>query len=139
MKPAGDPSCMAPLRATQELVKPISRADKRGFVYMIGVGPDLVKVGRTNNIERRKIEWRRQCPSQDQQWLFYVPTRWSHRLERVVHIHLAAHCEDRPRKICIDCGKRHQEIFSFRRRKNWSGYVKRIIRKYKKIVQSLRR
>lgn len=38
------------------------------------------KVGRTNNLRRRWLEWRRQCPSQHQQWIFAYKTRWAHKL-----------------------------------------------------------
>lgn len=154
-------------RLIQRLLStPPSRSDKRGFVYLF-LGKGLKKVGRTNNIERRKKEWKKQCPSYDQKWIFDLETRWASRLgrfqfllrflsecsvERLVHLHLSLICDGRPRVRCCDreCifsflisstessgGRRHREFFLFRRPGNWNLYIKNTIKHYAVVVDRM--
>ncbi|KAF9521602.1 hypothetical protein CPB83DRAFT_778453, partial [Crepidotus variabilis] len=55
-------------RLRREMTRPISKSDRKGFLYVLELGPPedgflKVKIGRTVNVRRRCIEWRRQCPS----------------------------------------------------------------------------
>ncbi|KAL0563657.1 hypothetical protein V5O48_018408 [Marasmius crinis-equi] len=101
------------------------RRDTEQFVYIFridGVSFDSVvdvdlantsvyKIGRTNNPDRRKREWRSQCATQLHTWFDPVPVRHYVEVERLVHAELEKTCVARPRKACNDCGKVHQEIF----------------------------
>ena len=69
----------------KRLLAPPTAADRPGYIYMYFIpsnmpGYYLVKVGRTNNPLRRKLEWARQCRGQWQRWVpEVVRTRYAHK------------------------------------------------------------
>ncbi|KAF9534087.1 hypothetical protein CPB83DRAFT_744399, partial [Crepidotus variabilis] len=101
-------------RLRKEMTKPRSRSDSPGYIYVLELGPndkDFVrfKAGRSNNVGRRFLEWRHQCPSTTPTLKGFSPGDLSeegfssltglempvppgplcHRLERLIHIELA--------------------------------------------------
>ncbi|KAF9534088.1 hypothetical protein CPB83DRAFT_748294, partial [Crepidotus variabilis] len=100
-------------RLQQEMIKPSSRSDSPGYIYVLELAPDdtnfvKFKVGRSNDVGRRLREWRRQCPSTIPVLKGFFPGDLSedgfssmakltmpgpsgplcHRLERLIHIEL---------------------------------------------------
>ncbi|KAJ8089180.1 hypothetical protein PM082_014428 [Marasmius tenuissimus] len=69
------------------------------------------KVGRTTNIGKREIQWRRQCHSQRQEWYDPINVDHCHLIERLVHLKLQQICVAWPRDACNDCLKKHREIY----------------------------
>ncbi|KAJ8073873.1 hypothetical protein PM082_012151 [Marasmius tenuissimus] len=69
------------------------------------------KVGRMTNIEKREIQWRRQCHSQRQEWYDPINVDHCHLIERLVHLKLQQICVAWPRDACNDCLKKHREIY----------------------------
>ena len=92
------------------LRRPPSRADGPGYVYAYLIkgesplrSPEFqfpfsadqqhspflrIKVGRTNNVQRRLHEWRRSCAHSVPVLLGHHSTRYAHKLERVAHVAL---------------------------------------------------
>ncbi|KAJ8075993.1 hypothetical protein PM082_014778 [Marasmius tenuissimus] len=105
------------------LVKSLSPHDTAAFIYAFCIEGEnefsdgvVFKVGRTNDIERRKKEWAIQCPSQRHTWYDPIPVLYSHRTERLVHLELAKICLRKPNETCKDCGRRHCETFELQKR-----------------------
>ncbi|KAI9285533.1 meiotically up-regulated gene 113-domain-containing protein [Umbelopsis sp. AD052] len=115
----------------QELSKPLSQSDSPGYIYTYMLTSSstathaLFKIGRTKNLHRRMYQWVSKCE--------YVPklvecfprtedeeqVRFSHRVERLVHIELS----DRYRadaEVCGGCGGTHREWFKISRSKGMS-------------------
>ncbi|KAE9388977.1 hypothetical protein BT96DRAFT_1003702 [Gymnopus androsaceus JB14] len=77
--------------------RPISAADGPGFLYPFFETDYMVKVG-TTGVVRSDMP----CPN-------------SHRAEAIAHILLEMRCLDRPKRVCLTCGKRHREKFTVQR------------------------
>ncbi|KAJ3975719.1 hypothetical protein EV361DRAFT_887327 [Lentinula raphanica] len=67
----------------------------------------------TNDINRRKVEWDRRCPSPTRIWMPPIIVRRRRRAEALAHLLLELRCFDRPRVRCFRCRRVHVEIFSF--------------------------
>ncbi|KAJ8095914.1 hypothetical protein PM082_015135 [Marasmius tenuissimus] len=105
------------------LYKSLSPQDVAAYIYVFCIENKnafvdgvVFKVGRTNDVERRKKEWAAQCLSQQHKWYDPVLVRYSHRTERLVHLELAKICLRKPNEICTDCGRRHCETFELQER-----------------------
>ncbi|ORX96257.1 DUF1766-domain-containing protein [Basidiobolus meristosporus CBS 931.73] len=114
-----------------EMSKPISDSDEPGFIYVYQteeLGSDgrnvhnFYKIGRTINLPRRLYQWNKGCgklvklvesfPS-DVSSSTSVPnpqSPYSHRLERLIHIHLADKYKVEP-FYCGGCSRYHTEWF----------------------------
>ncbi|KAH7088983.1 T5orf172 domain-containing protein [Paraphoma chrysanthemicola] len=100
----------------EEIIKPLkTSAQKDGFIYVFWEEAQfgMVKIGRTNNLERRLKEWNRDCqltlkyhPASQRGELAEIPH--VNRIERLIHIELKEH---RRQRYCQRCEKRHQEWF----------------------------
>ncbi|KAJ3830947.1 hypothetical protein F5878DRAFT_648085 [Lentinula raphanica] len=77
------------------------------------------KVGMTNDFDRRRAEWDRQCPSSTRIWLPPVAVKRRRRAESLVHLLLEINCADRPKVYCFQSQtiyqgrKIHVEVFRF--------------------------
>ncbi|KAL0567104.1 hypothetical protein V5O48_014889 [Marasmius crinis-equi] len=113
------------IKRHESLEKTSLNGQKQQFIYVFkidGVSFDSVvdadltntsvyKVGRTNDPDRRRREWRSQCATQVHTWFDPVPVSNYVEVERLVHAQLEKTCVARPRKTCGDCGRVHQEVF----------------------------
>ncbi|KAE9383762.1 hypothetical protein BT96DRAFT_951062 [Gymnopus androsaceus JB14] len=85
------------------------------YVFFDGFfeGNAIFKLGKTNDLYRRMLEWDFDCPNADRIWLeaFWVPN--AIRTESLLHIALEELCEHRPRYMC-HCGVVHIEKFGFK-------------------------
>ena len=99
----------------KEIEKPLVSNQKDGFIYVFWDKEHFgkVKIGRTNNLERRLKEWDRDCkrthmyhPISQSGELSKIPH--VNRIERLVHIELK---ECRKQRYCPSCKKNHQEWF----------------------------
>ncbi|KAJ7122122.1 meiotically up-regulated gene 113-domain-containing protein [Mycena epipterygia] len=127
------------LRLTQLLGRPISPADREGYVYAFqakrrdpstGKVTTKMKVGMAQDCEKRARQWAKQCPSEEQFWLFIWKTKWYRRLESVVHAALGG--LKRSALPCSDCGRRHQEKFHVE-----LADLLRIVKKYGAVVDRM--
>ncbi|EEB89000.1 hypothetical protein MPER_12959 [Moniliophthora perniciosa FA553] len=116
-----------------ELSKPISDADRPGFIYCFQVveerdGLFLFKVGRTCRALRKRMrEWSR-CSSREQRW--YLDAVWvdhCHKVERLVHLALMELGHDRVEEYCDECDAVHIEIFGIRDPNAWTRKIKPLI------------
>ncbi|KAJ8093722.1 hypothetical protein PM082_009582 [Marasmius tenuissimus] len=96
----------------------VPNLEEKGCLYWYRIekaspipGVAYYKVGRTIHYSQRQQEWRRQCPSQYQSWFDPVYVDHCHQTERLVHLVLLGKCLARPRDLCDDCLRKHQEIF----------------------------
>ncbi|KAJ3964539.1 hypothetical protein EV361DRAFT_873926 [Lentinula raphanica] len=77
------------------------------------------KVGMTNDFDRRRAEWDRQCPSSTRIWLPPVAVKRRRRAECLAHLLLEIDCADRPKVYCFQSQtiyqgrKIHVEVFRF--------------------------
>jgi hypothetical protein len=98
----------------------------------------LLKIGRANNVHRRMNEWTRQCgyslslvryypyvPSSSLPTVRKVPH--AHRVERLIHLELAA---QRVIKQCEACGKSHKEWFEVEASKEGVKGVDEVVRRW---------
>ncbi|KAJ2957158.1 hypothetical protein NQZ79_g7080 [Umbelopsis isabellina] len=115
----------------QELCKPLSQSDSPGYIYTYMLTSSstathaLFKIGRTNNLHRRMYQWVSKCEYVPQLVECFPRTedeeqvRFSHRVERLIHIELS----DRYRadaEICGGCGGTHREWFKVARQRGMS-------------------
>ncbi|KAH8552674.1 meiotically up-regulated gene 113-domain-containing protein [Umbelopsis sp. PMI_123] len=115
----------------QELSKPLSQSDSPGYIYTYMLTSSstathaLFKIGRTKNLHRRMYQWVSKCEYVPQLVECFPRTedeeqvRFSHRVERLIHIELS----DRYRadaEICGGCGGVHREWFKVTRDKGMS-------------------
>ncbi|KAL0580187.1 hypothetical protein V5O48_001846 [Marasmius crinis-equi] len=103
------------------LAEGVSSIDGPGWVYAyVIVGGStvpntlLVKVGASNDWERRMSEWEAQCFGEEQVWLVKIPAFYRFLTERVTHAILEHEAVSRPIKKCQYCGRFHQERFVMR-------------------------
>ncbi|OAG07516.1 DUF1766-domain-containing protein [Paraphaeosphaeria sporulosa] len=100
----------------REIIKPLPPSSlKDGFIYVFWDKEHFgkVKIGRTNDLERRLKEWNRDCnrihmyhPASQREELSKIPH--VSRIERLIHIELK---ECRKQRYCPSCDKTHQEWF----------------------------
>ncbi|UPX21059.1 uncharacterized protein EKO05_0011265 [Ascochyta rabiei] len=113
-EPSSDLKIAKALRSKIE--KPLKKSDKEdGFMYIFWDKKifGMVKVGRTNDLERRLKEWNRQCKtthyyhqsSRDGKLLKVPHVR---RIEALMHIELVNY---RKKRACEGCSKTHIEWF----------------------------
>jgi hypothetical protein len=105
-----------PTALLEEIIKPLKpSALKDGFIYVFWDKENFgkVKIGRTNDLERRLKEWDRGCkrthmyhPASQRGELSKIPH--VNRIERLIHIELK---EFRKQRHCQSCNKNHQEWF----------------------------
>jgi hypothetical protein len=114
------PKWTKPLSVSHALQKvinePLKPTDKKdGFIYIFWEEGHFgkVKIGRTNNLDRRLEEWNRDCnrkhayhPATQRNELIEIPH--VSRVERLIHIELK---DQRRERHCESCNKRHQEWF----------------------------
>lgn len=98
--------------ATQGFIYGFSHPERRAFVKL-GTEPiiqtELLKIGRSTNVERRMRQWRRQCKYTPRlEFAHAMPQH--HKIERVVH-HQLHNARLREHLGCSGCGARHQEWF----------------------------
>ncbi|KAJ7739220.1 hypothetical protein DFH07DRAFT_965767 [Mycena maculata] len=74
-----------------------------------------LKAGRTNDIDRRRGEYTRDCKGEDIAWAYYYPTNRPKLLEALVHLSVRARLANREPYPCYGCGKRHCEHSSWER------------------------
>ncbi|KAJ8087476.1 hypothetical protein PM082_006307 [Marasmius tenuissimus] len=96
----------------------VPNLEEKGCLYWYRIekaspipGVAYYKVGRTIHYSQQQQQWRRQCPSQHQSWFDPVYVDHCHQTERLVHLVLIRICLARPRDLCDDCLRKHQEIF----------------------------
>ncbi|KAF8205156.1 hypothetical protein K438DRAFT_1757149 [Mycena galopus ATCC 62051] len=94
---------------------PPSPSDRPGKVYGLRVkhpdGSVVLKVGRSNDTERRTEEWRCQCWKDDIVLLWEVPTNHASKLERLCHRLFKANDAWMTPEGCESCGVFHREKF----------------------------
>ncbi|KAH8732159.1 T5orf172 domain-containing protein, partial [Phaeosphaeriaceae sp. PMI808] len=101
----------------KEIIKPLKATDKKtGFIYIFWEEGNFgkVKIGRTNNLERRLQDWNRKCKrtfkyhgaSENDA---HVEILHHSRIERLIHIELK---DLRERARCAECEQRHTEWFN---------------------------
>ncbi|KAF1964528.1 DUF1766-domain-containing protein [Bimuria novae-zelandiae CBS 107.79] len=99
----------------KEIEKPLPYTQKDGFIYVFWDKEHFgkVKIGRTDDLERRLKEWDRACkrthiyhPVSQRGELSKIPH--VNRIERLIHIELK---ECRKQRYCQSCNKNHQEWF----------------------------
>lgn len=115
----------------QELSKPLSQSDSPGYIYTYMLTSSstathaLFKIGRTKNLHRRMYQWVSKCEYVPQLVECFPRTedeeqvRFSHRVERLIHIELS----DRYRadaETCGGCGGVHREWFKVARARGMS-------------------
>ncbi|KAF9694884.1 hypothetical protein EKO04_006815 [Ascochyta lentis] len=99
--------------------KPLSEADKKdGFIYTFWDQQNfgMIKIGRTNNLERRINEWNTQCKvthhyhqsSHDGQPSKAPEIPHVQRIEKLMNIELSNY---RKKRVCDGCSKTHIEWF----------------------------
>ena len=64
----------------RKMQQELSASDCGGVIYAYTDGDGTIKVGRTNDLERRMREWDTKCPNPMRRWLGYVETAYSHQL-----------------------------------------------------------
>ncbi|KAJ7767884.1 hypothetical protein DFH07DRAFT_954775 [Mycena maculata] len=74
-----------------------------------------LKAGRTNDIDRRRGEYTRDCKGEEIAWVYYYPTNRPKLLEALVHLSVRARLANREPYPCYGCGKRHCEHSSWER------------------------
>ncbi|KAJ7429134.1 hypothetical protein B0H11DRAFT_2266844 [Mycena galericulata] len=74
-----------------------------------------IKIGRTNNPQRRRREWARQCRGQRVKWWFWWYVPFAKQFERLIHTHFRIHGAWIHPSPCGFCWIRHQEIFDHAR------------------------
>lgn len=95
--------------------QPLTKQDlKKGFIYMFWDQQNfgMVKIGRTNNLERRLKEWNKECKVTH----YYHHSQESKvqeiphvsRIEKLMHIELG---NFRRKRKCNGCGRLHKEWF----------------------------
>jgi predicted GIY-YIG superfamily endonuclease len=96
------------------MAEPLLPSDrKQGYIYIFWdeVNFGKLKIGRTNNLERRLHAWNRKCRrkhsyhSNDVSLVEIAPVR---RIEDLIHIELQ---ECRKRRMCKSCSETHKEWF----------------------------
>ncbi|KAH7068931.1 meiotically up-regulated gene 113-domain-containing protein [Paraphoma chrysanthemicola] len=100
----------------KEIMKPLKpSAQEDGFIYVFWEEAQfgMVKIGRTNNLDRRLQEWNKKCqltlkyhPASQRGEFAMIPN--VNRIERLIHIELKQH---RRRRYCQRCDQHHQEWF----------------------------
>ncbi|KAF8170507.1 hypothetical protein K438DRAFT_1773738 [Mycena galopus ATCC 62051] len=94
---------------------PPSPSDRPGKVYGLRVkhpdGSVVLKVGRSNDTERRTEEWRCQCWKDDIVLLWEVPTNHASKLEHLCHRLFKANDAWMTPEGCESCGVFHREKF----------------------------
>ncbi len=119
-------------RIEDELRKVASKADVDGYIYVFRLVETkskaklynsarderiMLKIGRTDNVQRRLYQWSNQC-SHTPELLDYFQTPCSHKVERLVHLELSKHkswstaSSGGTDECCSGCGKTHREWFS---------------------------
>ncbi|KAJ7475534.1 hypothetical protein B0H11DRAFT_2235242 [Mycena galericulata] len=71
-----------------------------------------LKLGRTDDIERRRGEYTQDCEGEEIVWCFYYETQHAKLLERLTHLtleYMGAKCKPYP---CRGCGVKHCEHFA---------------------------
>ena len=130
-----------------------SPSDKSGTVYIFGIPAlqpnlaprpdrvDTIKIGRTNNVPRRKREWARKCSGQVQDWRigWEVPfaakfgaSLCSHRgrgliacPEKIIHMHYkTVESAWLVPEVCDACPTRHCEKFDEDLCGDWEAVVR---------------
>jgi hypothetical protein len=112
-----------------QIVVPLSETDKKeGLVYIFWDQQNfgMIKVGRTNDLDKRLEQWSRQCKmtyhyhqSSRNGSLLKVPH--VQRIEKLVHIELVNY---RKKRRCEGCGKTHIEWFDIDEAKAVKVYQK---------------
>ncbi|KAJ7752225.1 hypothetical protein DFH07DRAFT_960661 [Mycena maculata] len=74
-----------------------------------------LKSGRTNDIERRRGEYTRDCKGEEIAWGYCYPTNRPKLLEALIHLNVRARLAKREPYPCHGCGKRHCEHSSWER------------------------
>ncbi|KAF2795456.1 DUF1766-domain-containing protein [Melanomma pulvis-pyrius CBS 109.77] len=133
------PKCTAKLSVSEALrsriTEPLNITDlKDGFIYIFWDKENFgkVKIGRTDNIDRRLKEWSRKCKHT---YSYHRPSKTGEfaeiphvsRVERLIHIELKEHREQR---ACKACGETHKEWFDIRE----EAHVVKIFQKWQKWI-----
>ncbi|KAJ3772210.1 hypothetical protein FB446DRAFT_62858 [Lentinula raphanica] len=95
-------------------LRQISDADGCGTLYAYLDNGIQWKVGMTIDFPRRKAEWDRECPCPRRIWMDPIPVAYRRRAESLAHLLIEDICTDRPRRYCVKCQRKHQEVFTFR-------------------------
>ncbi|KIK50560.1 hypothetical protein GYMLUDRAFT_65213 [Collybiopsis luxurians FD-317 M1] len=82
-----------------------------GWVYWFFEPPYTLKIGKTNNLARRMLEWHRQCPNPLRIWCGAYATMYGNSTETLSHWRMEQFAYDRPVKECWSCGVHHKEMF----------------------------
>ncbi|PHH66461.1 hypothetical protein CDD82_1546 [Ophiocordyceps australis] len=115
--------------------------------------PMLLKIGRAANVQRRMNQWQRQCGYEIQVLRFYpylagasessgqVPRMTPHcrRVERLIHLELAAMGLGADLGTCEACGREHREWFQVEASREGIGSVDGVIRKWVQWDESSKR
>ncbi|KAK6978114.1 hypothetical protein R3P38DRAFT_3210728 [Favolaschia claudopus] len=92
-----------------------SRSDRPGLVYWLKMvhrsGLVEWKAGRTDNMQRRLRQWRRQCPGCRITVVDKVRTRYAKKLERCLHLCLKTSDAWKVPSACEACRVFHREKF----------------------------
>lgn len=121
--PYGQPKSIREINETIKAELMRSHPANAGFIYgfthavivfaRLGTGPlihvDLIKLGRTDNVQRRMHQWRKLCKYEPHlAFAHYMPHH--QRIERIVH-HQLHNARLREHLGCSGCGARHTEWF----------------------------
>ena len=136
-----------------ELAQPLG-ANKPGYIYMFRhTEPSqgmLVKIGKTDNVQRRMNEWQNQCGYNLElvRYYPYVPKSpmrdpsghqpqmvpYVSKVERLIHLELA---EKRIKRLCRPCGREHREWFEVESTRQAIQAIDHTIRRWCEWSQSL--
>lgn len=63
----------------ERISRALSPSEGAGFLYGFADDDGLIKVGRTNDFQRRQGEWDNRCPCASRVWLGVFPSSHTHR------------------------------------------------------------
>ncbi|KAF9060419.1 hypothetical protein BDP27DRAFT_1370585 [Rhodocollybia butyracea] len=114
--------------------RPVSKSDGKGYVYLlrernVANNATIVKAGMTKNLKKRLAQHDQKCPQVIREVLWYRKVTCRRRTEALLHLHLEILSLDRPRNVCLTCGTRHIELFTFS-----ASEIPRLVRRLKRMA-----